>query len=59
MKQKLVGRFLKGWAQAYQTNHKYALPTTDTDTCMHISILTADYIVKPVFKDHLKRLIIT
>ena len=27
---------------------------TDTDTCMHICILTADYTIKPVLKGHLK-----
>ena len=29
-----------------------ALLHTDTDTCMHICILTADYTVKPVFSGH-------
>ena len=28
---------------------------TDTDTCMHICILTADYTVKPVLSGHTKR----
>ena len=28
---------------------------TDTDTCMHICILTADYTVKPVLQCHLKK----
>ena len=28
---------------------------TDTDTCMHICILTADYPVIPVLRGHLKK----
>ena len=28
---------------------------TDTDTCMHICILTADYTVNPVFRGHSKK----
>ena len=28
---------------------------TDTDTCMHICILTADYTVKPVLSSHSKK----
>ena len=28
---------------------------TDTDTCMHICILTADYTVKPVLSGHSKK----
>ena len=27
---------------------------TDTDTCMHICLFTADYTVKPVLSDHTK-----
>ena len=39
MEQKMVGHFLKWWAQAYQTNHSWHLGSllylnTDTDTCM-------------------------
>ena len=50
MEQKLVGHFLKWWAQAYQTNHSWHLGSilylhTDTDTSMHICILAADYTV--------------
>ena len=45
---KMVGHFLKWWAQAYQTNLSWHLGTilylhTDTDTCVHICKLTADY----------------
>ena len=64
MEQKMVGHFLKWWAQAYQTNHSWHLGCilylhTDTewlsDTCMHICILTADYTVKPVLSVHSKK----
>ena len=53
MEQKIVDHFLKWWAQAYQTKHSWYLGNklylhTNTDTCMHICILTADYTVKPV-----------
>ena len=53
MEQKMVGHFLKWWAQAYQTNHVWHLSSllyllTDTDTCIHICIFTADYTVNPV-----------
>ena len=56
----MVGHFLKRWAQAYQTNHSLHLGCilylhTDTDTCMHICILTADYTVKPVLSGHSKK----
>ena len=56
MEQKLVGHFLKWWAQAYQTKHSWHLGSilylhTDTDTCMHICILTSDYTVKPVLRE--------
>ena len=56
----MVGHFLKWLAQAYQTNHSWHLGSilflhTDTDTCMHICILTADYTVKPVLRGHLKK----
>ena len=54
------GHFLKWWAQAYQTNHGWHLGSivylhTDTDTCMHICILNADYKVKPVLSGHSKK----
>ena len=54
------GHFLKWWAQVYQTNHSWHLGCilylhTDTDTCMHICILTADYTVKPVLSGHSKK----
>ena len=60
MEQKMVGHFLKWWAQAYQTNHSWHLGCilylqTDTDTFMHICILTADYTVKPVLSGHSKK----
>ena len=60
IEQKIVGHFLKWWAQAYQTNHSWHLGCilylhTDTDTCMHIRILTADYTVKPVLRGHSKK----
>ena len=60
MEQKMVGHFLKWWAQAYQTNHSWYLSSilylhTDTDTFMHICMLTADYTVKPVLRGRLKR----
>ena len=47
-------------AQAYQTNHSRHLGGiiylyTDTDTCMHICIMTADYTVKPVLSCHSKK----
>ena len=56
----MVGHFLKWWAQAYQTNHCWHLSSilylhTDTDTCMHICRLTADYTVKPVLSGHSKK----
>ena len=56
----MVGHFLKLWAQAYQTNHSCYLGSilylhTDTDTCMHICILTADYTVKLVLSGHSKK----
>ena len=43
MEQKMVGHFLKWWAQAYQTNHSWHFGSklylhTDTDTCMHMYI---------------------
>ena len=57
MKQKIMGHFMKWWAQAYQTKHSWHLGSilylhTDTDTCMHICMLTADYTVKPVLSCH-------
>ena len=57
---KNVGHFLKWWAQAYQTNHGWHLSSklylhTDTDTCMHICIFTADYTVNPVLSGHSKK----
>ena len=61
MEQKMVGHFLKWWAQAYQTYHSWHLDSilylhTDTDTCMqNIGVLTADYTVKPVLSGHSKR----
>ena len=61
MEQKMVGHFLKwSWAQAYQTNHSWHLGSilylhTDTDTCMHIWLLTADHTVKPVLSGHSKK----
>ena len=60
LEQKVVGHFLKWWAQAYQTNNSWHLGSilylhTDTDTCMHICILTADYTVKPCLKRPLKK----
>ena len=60
MEQKMVGHFLKWWAQAYQTNHSWHLGSivyqhTDTDTWMHIGILTDDYTVKPFLSDHWKQ----
>ena len=59
-KQKMVGHFLKLWAQAYQTNCSWHLGSilnlhTDTETCMHICILTADYTVKPVLSGYWKK----
>ena len=60
MEQKMVGPFLKWWVLPYQTNHSWHLGSilylhTDTDTYMHICILTADYTVKPVFSGHSKK----
>ena len=60
MEQKMVGHLLKWWAQAYQTNHGWHLSSTlylhtDTDTCMRICILTADYTVNPILSDHSKK----
>ena len=60
MEQKLVGHFLKWWAQAYQTKHSWHLDSirylqTDTDTCMFICILTVDYTVKPVLSGYWKK----
>ena len=60
MEQKMVGHFLKWSAQAYQTYHSSHLGSilylhTDTDTCMHICILTADYKAKPVLSGHSKK----
>ena len=60
MEQKLMGHFLKWWTQAYQTNHSWHLGSklylhTDTDFCMHICILTADYTVKHVLRGHSKK----
>ena len=60
MEQKMVGHFLKWWAHAYQTKHSWHLGSilylhTDTDTCMLICILTADYTVKPVLSGHSKK----
>ena len=57
MEQKMVGHFLKWWAQ---TNHSWHLGSilslhTDTDTCMHICILAADYSVRPVLSNHSKK----
>ena len=51
MERKMVGHFLKWWAQAYHTKHSWHLGSklylhTHRDTCMHICILTADYTVK-------------
>ena len=41
IEQKIVGHFLKWWAEAYQTSHSWHLGSivylhTDADTCMHI-----------------------
>ena len=60
MEQKLVGHFLKWWAQAYQTKHSWHLGSilylhTDTDTCMHICILTPDLYSKTCLKWPLKK----
>ena len=60
MEQKTVGHFLKWWAQAYQIKHSWHLGSilylhTDTDTCIHICILTPDYTVKPVLSGFQKR----
>ena len=60
MEQKIVGHFLKWWAQAYQTKHSWHLCSilylhTDTDTCMHICVLTADYTVNPILSGHWKK----
>ena len=60
MEQKMVGHFLKWWAQAYQTYHSWCLGSilylhTDTDTCMHICLLSSDYTVKPVLGGHSKK----
>ena len=60
MEQNMVGHFLKWWAQAYQTNHSWHLSSilyvhTDTDTCMRVCILTADYTVKLVLSGHIKK----
>ena len=60
MEQTMVGHFLKWWAQAYQTNYSWLLGCilylhTDTDTCMHIYILTANYTVKTVLSGHWKK----
>ena len=60
MEQKMVGHFLKWRAQAYQTSHSWHLGSilylhTDTDTCMHICMLIADYTVKPVLGGHSKK----
>ena len=57
---KMVGHFLRWWAQAYKKKHSWHLGCilylhTDTDTCMHICILTADYTVKPVLSGHSKK----
>ena len=56
----MVGHFLKCWAQAYQTNHSRNFISilylhNDTDTCMHICILTADYTVNTVLSGHSKK----
>ena len=58
MEQKMVGHFLKWWAQAYK--HSWHLSSmlylhTDRDTWMHICILIAHYTVKPVLSGHLKK----
>ena len=55
----MVGHFLKCWAQADQTYPVDILGSilylhTDTDICMHICKLTADYTVKPVLSGHSK-----
>ena len=60
MEQKIVGHFLRWWTQAYQTSHSWHSGSiiylhTDTATCMHICILTADYTVKPVVSSHSKK----
>ena len=60
MEQKMVGHFHKRLTHAYQTNHSWHSGSilyihTDTDTCMHICILTADYTVKAGLKRSLKR----
>ena len=60
MEQKMVGHFLKWWAKAYHTNHSWNLGCilnlhTNTETCMHICILTADYTVKPVLSGRSKK----
>ena len=59
MEQKIVGHFLKWWAQAYQTNHSWQLGSIllhiVTDACMHLCILTADYTVTPVLSGHSKK----
>ena len=60
MEQKMMGHFLKWWAQAYQTNHSWHLGCIldlhiNTDTWMHICILTANYTVNPVLSSHSKK----
>ena len=58
---KLVGHFSEMMGpEGYQTNHSWHLgsilyPHTDTDTCMHICILTDAYTVKPVLSGHSKK----
>ena len=59
IEQKMVGHFLKWWAQAYQTKHSWHLGSIlylHTDTCKHICILlAADYTVKPILSVHSKK----
>ena len=55
-----VSPYKKWWAHAYHTNHSWHLGSilylhTDTDNCMHICILTADYTVKHVLSSHSKK----
>ena len=56
MEQKMVGHFLKWWAQAYQNNHSWHLGSilylyTDTDSCMHLCILSKTCRKRPLQKE--------
>ena len=58
LEQKMVGHFLKWWAQAYQTSHSWHLGSIlylHTETLNLVCILTADYTVKPVLSGHSKK----